>query len=607
MFCQWDSFKGNRQCEISASAKIKSVISVAMLCLQFSCGVEAAALFHVPVLANPKTPEQQLIDAVNAANAAGEPAVIEIEAGIYTFIQATDHVEGDNALPAITGDVTLRGLGDGPAQTIIQRDDATAGVPKFRIMHVAPVGKLTLERLTLRGGSTTCDDRCINNDHPMDTGGGVYVLGIRQVENGPEIRGQLFVRNSILRDNKSENCGGAIRNDGGYVEVEDSLITNNRTRYAIDGAGIYNDAHYKQHRATAIMPAILGRLIVRRSTFSANITGGQGAGVFNEKGNADIDDSSFVGNFSRLGGGGIGNGIGNLNVSNTTIYGNYTMGQGGGIIASNSSEEYSNPALSQMKLNNVTVSGNVSEGVLVDPNSGMGLGGGGLAMLWGFVELKNSVISGNSDPKGRECFTALSNYNTDIGITSLGNNLLGEFSVCQPHMLTVNSDLLAVKPGLASCRSFAANGSAHLPIETVNSAVYGAGNIATCIIKDQLGKSRSQRCSIGAVEYYDVTVTSGQVCPVAISDDEKKITNYTAGNGGAFESIFGTPNPGSSVTPDPTSSQGNVVPSDKSGQVDNTNKVSSTNAPESAAGGGGAEFWLSAGLLLWNMARRRHH
>lgn len=575
-----------------------NAISLMLWVLPF---VTEAAVYHVPVPGNQKPFTQQLIEAVQAANAAGEPTVIEVETGTYTFVQPTDHIEGDNALPAITGDVTLRGMGGGPTQTIIQRDDVSQGVPKFRILHVSPAGKLTLERVTLRGGATSCDERCNATDHAVDTGGAIYVLGRRDVAGGPEIRGQLIVRDSILRDNRSDNCGGAIRNDGGHVEIDDSLIANNQTRYGIDGAGIYNDAHHKQ-RDNAIMPAIRGQLIVRRSTVSENVTGGEGAGIFNENGNADIHDSSIIGNFAYRGGGGVGNGIGNLNITNTTIYGNYTRGQGGGIFASKSSEEYSDASLSMTKLNNVTVSGNVAEGALVDVN-GMGLGGGGLALHWGFVELKNSVISGNSDPKGRECFTALSNDSADIGITSLGNNLLGDLSVCQPHLSVVEPDMAALKPGLASCR-FAANGSAHLPIETVNSAVYGAGNIATCIAKDQLGKSRSQQCSIGAVEYYDTTTIAGQACPVANADTEKKIINYSAGDEGVFESIFADTAPDPDVTPNPAQDAGTLA--DKTGQVENSSSAGSSNASEPAAGGGGAELWLSAGLLLLNLARRRH-
>lgn len=449
MYWQRDGIRCGRRQAFVNGAVVNSLFLMLVILGQAIPRAAEAALFHVPNIENPQPPAQQLIDAVNAANVAGEPAVIEIEAGTYTFTQAADHIEGDNALPAITGDVTLRGLGDGAAQTIIQRDDTSIDVPKFRMMHVTPTGKLTLERLTLRGGETGCDDRCANNDHPMDAGGGVYVLGNRQNENGREIRGKLFVINSILRDNKSESFGGAIRNDGGYVEVVDSLIVANTTRYAIDGAGIYNDAHYKQHRATAKRPAIFGRLIVRRSTFAENIAGGEGAAIYNESGNVDISDSLIIANFARRGGGGISNGVGSLNVNNSTIYGNYTMGQGGGVLASRSNDESSEPALSRVKLNNVTVSGNVADGSLTDTN-GKVLGGGGLALYWGYVELKNTIISGNSDPSGRECFTPLPTNSSRIGIISFGNNVIKNFSACTAHLSMAKANILATKSGMGA-------------------------------------------------------------------------------------------------------------------------------------------------------------
>ncbi len=455
MYSVCDEIRDGRRYESVVGAVVKSVLIMLMIMGPTFPRTAEAALFHVPDIKNPKPPAQQLIDAINTANAAAEPAVIEIEAGTYSFTQAADHAEGDNALPAISGDITLRGMGVRSAQTIIQRDNTSVDIPKFRIMHVTPTGRLTLERLTLRGGDAACDERCANNDHPMDTGGAIYVLGHRKVKNGREIRGQLFVRNSILRDNKAESTGAAIRNDGGYVNIDDSLIANNRTPYSIDGAGIYNDAHYKQHLATAKRPTIFGQLIVRRSTFRKNIAGGEGAAIYNESGNVDVSDSMIIANFAQRGGGGIGNGVGTLNVNNSTISGNYTKGQGGGVLASRSSDRSRAPVLSRVKLNNVIISGNVADGTLTDTDGNV-LGGGGLALYWGYVELKNTIIRGNRDPSGRECFTPLPDNSSKIGIISFGNNVIKNFSSCTPYLTTAKPTILATKsgPGIFSALAY---------------------------------------------------------------------------------------------------------------------------------------------------------
>ena len=87
-----------------------------------------------------------------------------------------------------------------------------------------------------------------------------------------------------------------------------------------------------------------------------------------------------------------------------------------------------------------------ADGTLTDTD-GNALGGGGLALYWGYVELKNSVISGNSDPSGRECFTPLPNNNRMIGIISFGNNVINNFSSCTPYLTTVKPNTLTTKSG----------------------------------------------------------------------------------------------------------------------------------------------------------------
>jgi hypothetical protein len=86
-----------------------------------------------------------LIDAINQANANGEANRITLRQGTYTLTAINDQ----NGLPVITSPLTIRG--PGAETTIIERDTSA---PNFRILNVAAAGTLTLQRLTLRNGSS---------------------------------------------------------------------------------------------------------------------------------------------------------------------------------------------------------------------------------------------------------------------------------------------------------------------------------------------------------------------------------------------------------------------------------------------------------------------
>jgi hypothetical protein len=88
-----------------------------------------------------------LISAITAGNTFGAPYTICLTNSSYTLNQVDneDVYNGDNALPVITGDITIVGNG-----VTIMRDGAA---PAFRFFHVAPGGSLTLENVTLSNGS----------------------------------------------------------------------------------------------------------------------------------------------------------------------------------------------------------------------------------------------------------------------------------------------------------------------------------------------------------------------------------------------------------------------------------------------------------------------
>ena len=112
-----------------------------------------------------------LIADINAANTAGGVNTITLTAATtspYSLTAVNNTTNGATRLPVIAAKDNLTIIGNGDT---IERSTAT-GTPDFRLLDVANGGSLTLEQLTLQGGTTIA----INGKSGMD-GGGIYNLG----------------------------------------------------------------------------------------------------------------------------------------------------------------------------------------------------------------------------------------------------------------------------------------------------------------------------------------------------------------------------------------------------------------------------------------------
>jgi hypothetical protein len=125
------------------------------------------------------------------ANASGDPInIINLEAGTYTLTEVDNNpsvVIGPSGVPSITSNITINGTGAGT--TIIERANSA---PPFRIFHIAETGILTLNGLTIRGGFL---------EGAEHFGGGI-------LNNG----GILQITNSIVSGNSAMAAGGGIAN-----------------------------------------------------------------------------------------------------------------------------------------------------------------------------------------------------------------------------------------------------------------------------------------------------------------------------------------------------------------------------------------------------------
>jgi hypothetical protein len=253
----------------------------------FAALVSALAVVQ-PVEAQLSCPDRDvgcLIDKIREANGRGRWTSIELGEGPYSLPGRSDYAaDGYNALPSITGSVSIHGVGAGA--TSIERPCPSRNAAgecsgaDVRIFHVAPGGTLELWNVSVRNGKA-------------NSGGGIYN------EGSLELRGTSIVANHAHFD-------GAGIYSSGWVYLQDSTINNNGAH--LNGAS-------------------------------------RGGGIFIASGVVDIAYSTINHNQATYGGG-INNFGGGLNIWNSTISTNRAVGgssnktNAGGILNGGSAEAW---------------------------------------------------------------------------------------------------------------------------------------------------------------------------------------------------------------------------------------------------------------------------
>jgi hypothetical protein len=262
----------------------------------------AAAAVAVPCSAS------ALISAIATANTTPADASLSLTSGcVYSFTAANNATDGGNALPVITGSVTITGNG-----ATITRSASTA----FRLFDVASAGSLSLSGLTLSNGLA---------DDGVSGGGAVFS------------RGPLTVTSTTFSGNASPaatgTSGGAI-NSSGPLTVSLSTFTGNTAQ---EGGGIFNqstssaatvtDTTFSGNTATIFggggIVSVQGTTNVTRDTFAGNnATGAAGGGAIDNDATVNITNSTFNGNTGGTNGGGAIQNFGTANITWSTFSGN---------------------------------------------------------------------------------------------------------------------------------------------------------------------------------------------------------------------------------------------------------------------------------------------
>jgi hypothetical protein len=356
-----------------------------------------------------------------------------LTAGTYTLTAVDNAADGPNGLPSVTRTLTIQGAG--AQSTIIER---AADAPDFRLVHVAPTGRLTLEGLTLRGGAQR-SPAGLNSAF----GGGIL-----------NNQGRLVLDLIRLEGNRVDGgfaFGGGIFNNAGVVIVTSSTLAANVVQ-ALDGSG-------------GALATGGGSVMITNSTVADNRVSASGAS------GGGIEDILSV-PLARP------DGIAVVEIVNTTIARNLAGGHavsGGGLQVSSKG---------QWRITSSTIAGNAASGLA---GAGGGISSGGL------VSLQNTIVAQNDAANPSPSLSP----DCAGGVTSLDHNLIGDPTGCtialQPHDRTGS-------PGLAIYTDDGTPGHGHWPLLPTSQAI-DAGDAATCPPTDQLGRPRLGTCDIGAVEF----------------------------------------------------------------------------------------------------------
>ncbi len=360
---------------------------------------------------------QALTLAVIDANSSGQDDIIDLQGGIFEFVNdcdTTDDNDGTNASCSQVNALPVIADAEGAGKLsiingVIERDLSTPvsirrASDDFRLIEIASGGDLTLYNITLRNGNAF--DLASQVPPPLANlaDGGPRILEITSDDGGAIYNaGTLDIQNSTLSNNVADESGGAIYNaDGATLSIQSSNINNNLARN--------NDDSENNEGGGGIFNASGGTITtISNTTIADNDSKGNGGGLNNHGATRHIFNSTFSSNFccsvdviggicpdpSAGEGGGIYNALGSdvLQIVNSTIANNAALNGGGIANLANAqqgiSDNIPNPS-SGLHVHNSTISGNtasVEGGGIFNSDNGPAT----------IDNLVSSIVAGNSD------------------------------------------------------------------------------------------------------------------------------------------------------------------------------------------------------------------
>ena len=313
-------------------------------------GLGLIEIYHLGEAASPTPspiPVQHPIVTTMSDSGAGslrEAIALVSDGGLIEFDAALNGGSIDLTSSELVIDKNITITGPGFELLTVSRDGNAA--TSFRIFHIRPNRIVTIQGLTISGGSAMGSD---------STGGAIYnepessllLMNCNLVNNhasseflfgggsGGAItnHGILEIRNCNLNGNGASafhsGSGGAVISDGTLAIVSSTLDANSA---GVDGGAISNSGS----------ASITASTISNNTAYGHPLTGGSGGGIVNS-GPMTITNSTISGNVVGFGyGSGIVSAVGPLIVSHSTFSGNsFTdpVGSAGGIYLSSGTLE----------------------------------------------------------------------------------------------------------------------------------------------------------------------------------------------------------------------------------------------------------------------------
>ncbi|MEA1921936.1 MAG: hypothetical protein U9N63_04705 [Pseudomonadota bacterium] len=431
---------------------------------------------------NPDCSSAGLVAAITSANGNGETNVINLPADCTITLDAINNTaDGNNGLPDIATDITVNGNGG-----TIERNSASGS--SFRIFHIASIGKLTLNNITIQNGSEPgaegggiCnrgvlnlnDSTIANNNNNDFGGGGIYTDGVA-----------VNIANSTILNNSTDFGGGGIRQVSGTLTITDSTIYSNHSAYGGGGINInYGDVVLDLVRCNVMHNT--------SQTSGGGISGNEAFGGSITIINSFITDNQ-AGFYGYGGGGGISLNFSEaefVSLENTTISHNYSVSSGGGISHSNT--------FAPLTISNCTISNNEAN------NSGGGIS----SVTTGSAQLSISDSTFSENYAGSAGGAIHTNSLFSITASIFSGNISGYENEGQGGGGAINFPSVYVAGDVINC-TFADN-TAGLDGGGVHS--YGTVNFTNCTFSGNLtpnGSGEALCVAGGTITLHNIIVTS---------------------------------------------------------------------------------------------------
>ncbi|MDR2623907.1 MAG: hypothetical protein LBC39_04985 [Methanobrevibacter sp.] len=156
------------------------------------------------------------------------------------------------------------------------------------------------------GGSFNSFDCNYTGNVASNDGGGLY-LG--SCENS-------HIRSNVFTMNVGDN-GGAVYQDGGYINCNNNTLIFNRANHTTSNGG----AIYSKN----------GVFNINNNTFDRNYALGSGGAIYNQNSKGLINYTTLHENLCKDNGGAIYNNHYNVSLNNCSVYNNYALGSGGAV------------------------------------------------------------------------------------------------------------------------------------------------------------------------------------------------------------------------------------------------------------------------------------